>query len=428
MDEAPGPAVSPTKITAADIRGTLILLGFFVACILLAVWMAQPYQAANLRAFANPDDPTNVLVYAVLIGLFTFFILWIAKRGKKWVIRLVILGAVGMTILYGLYPILVLSPIPHAAWYGWDAVSLALAGLAALLAVVGLLRHPEWYVVDAVGLMVAAASAAIFGISLNVLLVVVLLVGLAVYDAIAVYRTKHMLSLADAVMELRLPVLLVIPKHLGYSFLREARKMKDASPADKPEREAMFMGLGDLVMPTILVVAALVFMPGMSTHPLSATVTTDAPSDSLLLDITTEGGRPVTTTYRLSSPDPASAGWAWTLDLDGDGKPEANGTGLPAQHEESLASPIRVAANASAAGTSAYATLTLDEGGAGPATLLFAHPPALGAALGTLLGYLVLMGYVLRGNPQAGLPLLNGGAILGFLVGLYAASGSFRFW
>ncbi|MCK5547471.1 MAG: hypothetical protein KAI64_00545, partial [Thermoplasmata archaeon] len=36
--------------------------------------------------------------------------------------------------------------------------------------------------------------------------------------------------------------------------------------------------------------------------------------------------------------------------------------------------------------------------------------------IGTLVGFSVLMFYVLKGNPQAGLPLLNTGAILGFVV------------
>ena len=38
----------------------------------------------------------------------------------------------------------------------------------------------------------------------------------------------------------------------------------------------------------------------------------------------------------------------------------------------------------------------------------------MGALLGSLVGYGVLMRLVLRGNPQAGLPLLNGGALLGY--------------
>src|SRR2546426_470239 len=41
---------------------------------------------------------------------------------------------------------------------------------------------------------------------------------------------------------------------------------------------------------------------------------------------------------------------------------------------------------------------------------------ALGTVIGSLAGFFVLMRYVLKGNPQAGLPLLNGGALLGFLA------------
>ena len=37
---------------------------------------------------------------------------------------------------------------------------------------------------------------------------------------------------------------------------------------------------------------------------------------------------------------------------------------------------------------------------------------AIGTMIGSLVGYCVLMTYVARGKPQAGLPLLNGGAIL----------------
>src|SRR5688572_20823823 len=282
---------------------------------LLAILFAQPFLDAGLQAFEDPDAVGNSLYYIVAILVFTFIILAIAKWGKAWLIRGIILGAVGLTIWYVVHPVLIQT-------LGWSTTAGYLTALAAAAgSVVALYRHPEWYVIDTVGILVAAGTAAIFGISLGIVPVIVLLAGLAVYDAIAVYRTKHMLSLADTVIELRLPVLLVIPKVWRYRFLEEQAKVKDAGPETKGEREAMFMGLGDLVMPTILVVSALQF---------------------------------------------AQPGW-------------------------------------------------------GPY-------PALGAAVGTLVGYAVLMGYVLKGRPQAGLPLLNGGSIVGFLSGVFMATGSLRFW
>ena len=302
-------------VTWAEYRATAVLLALFVANILLAILIAGPAKQANLQAFEDPERVGNSLWYIFLILAFTALILWIAKKGKKWLIRLIILAAVALTLVYVFYPLL-------ASWVGLPVgAAVGVAVILSAVATLALFKHPEWYVLDTVGLLVAAGASAIFGISLGIVPVIFLLVALAVYDAIAVYKTKHMLSLADSVIELRLPVLLVIPKVGHYSFRREALRLRDASAESKGEREAMFMGLGDLVMPTILVVSALQF---------------------------------------------ALPGW----------------------------------------GTA----------------------PALGAAVGTLVGLGVLMGFVLKGNPQAGLPLLNGGSIVGFLAGLWAATGSFVFW
>ena len=312
---ASGVAEPDLPVTWAEYRAAAVLAGAFVLTMLLALLFAEPFLAAELQAFEDPDDAGNVLYYVVAILAFTGIILAIAKWGKKWLIRGIILGAVGLTIWYVTFPVL-------NETLGWDPTTgYLVAAVAGAAAIVALYKHPEWYVIDTVGILVAAGTAAIFGISLGVVNVVLLLVALAVYDAIAVYKTKHMLSLADTVIDLRLPVLLVIPKVAGYRFRAESSKFKEAKPENKGEREAMFMGLGDLVMPTILVISALQF----------------------------------------SQP-------AWD--------------GLP----------------------------------------------ALGAAIGTLVGYAVLMGYVLKGRPQAGLPLLNGGSIVGFLTGLYAATGSIVFW
>ncbi len=43
-------------------------------------------------------------------------------------------------------------------------------------------------------------------------------------------------------------------------------------------------------------------------------------------------------------------------------------------------------------------------------------PVALSVLAGTLIGFLVLMTFVIKGKPQAGLPLLCSGAILGYVL------------
>jgi presenilin-like A22 family membrane protease len=51
---------------------------------------------------------------------------------------------------------------------------------------------------------------------------------------------------------------------------------------------------------------------------------------------------------------------------------------------------------------------------------------AIGAMAGALVGFAILMRFVMRGNPQAGLPLLNGGAIAGYLLSFAVTFGGLR--
>lgn len=302
------------QITKSDLVGTLALALCFVITMGLAVATAPTFSDAGLQAFEDPEDSTNSLAYIGLLLVFTAFLLYAAKRKWNKVIQGVILFAIGSTVFYVLPPLLILVGLS-------GPMAVAAGVLAGLASAVLLVKFPEWYVIDTIGILVAAGAASIMGISLGVTPVLLLLVGLAIYDAIAVYRTKHMLSLADSVMGLKLPVLLVIPKTLRYSFLdQEDDAFRNASEENKEDRDAFFMGLGDLVMPTILVVSAKVF------------------------------------------------GADWGI------------------------------------------------------------APVWGAAIGTLVGFFALMHFVVRGNPQAGLPLLNGGAIVGFFVGLFYATGTLAYW
>ena len=122
-----------------------------------------------------------------------------------------------------------------------------------------------------------------------------------------------MIDLADTVMDLKLPVLLVVPKVRHYSLIKETKSLKEKLKEGE-EREAFFMGLGDVVMPGILVAAIY--------HNIN--------------------------------------------------------NGLPI---------------------------------------------ALSVILGTLVGFVILMIFVMKGKPQAGLPCLCGGAILGYILSSYVLYG-----
>ncbi len=93
-----------------------------------------------------------------------------------------------------------------------------------------------------------------------------MLVALIAYDYIAVYKTKHMLTLAEGVTDLNLPILFVLPTKLNYSYIRNKAKIKELKEG---ERETFIMGLGDTVMPTILAVSANVFVAAPGIGPVN---------------------------------------------------------------------------------------------------------------------------------------------------------------
>ncbi|QSG02432.1 presenilin family intramembrane aspartyl protease PSH [Natranaeroarchaeum sulfidigenes] len=335
-----------TRLGAAVV-GTVAL---FVLVQLGALALVEPFQQAEYQAVEDPSDPANSALFFAVLLVATGVMLAVIKYEAEWLIRASVIGVSGMLTWYVLNAV-----VPGGAVAGVPLALLPI--LAALGVIVGLIYHPEWYVIDTAGVLMGAGAAGMFGISFGLLPAIAFLVVLAVYDAISVYKTKHMLTLADGVMGQKIPVLLVIPTSLSYSF-REAgagEEMTDdptadgrevdrdtsgtepdadapenetvtdgASGADNGVRDALFIGLGDAVMPTILVASAAFFIPAEV----------------------------------------------------------APGFDLPV-----------VAMNL----------------------------PALGAMVGTIVGLVILLRMVLEGRAHAGLPLLNGGAIAGYLLGALAS-------
>jgi presenilin-like A22 family membrane protease len=240
--------MSTEKKEKSGIVFPMVLMGgLFVVIHLLSILITKPFEATGLDVFENPNDPTNLIVFFGTMLVVTITILLIAKYWKKQFIQVIILGSIAYTSLFVFYPLLS---------YVFDStLNLIVSIIAAAILILALIKYPEWYILDITGIIVGVGAIGIFGISLSIFLVIILLTGLAIYDAISVYKTKHMIDLADAVMDLKLPVMLVVPKIRTYSLLKETKGIKEKIE-EKSEREAFFLGLGDIVMPGILVVSA----------------------------------------------------------------------------------------------------------------------------------------------------------------------------
>ncbi|OPY31505.1 MAG: Signal peptide peptidase [Methanomassiliicoccales archaeon PtaU1.Bin124] len=295
----------------------LAVFAIFFAVQMAALLLAPILYNLQFQAFQDPSSPVNPLLYVVLMVLMTGFMLLLLRYGGDWALRLLFLFAVFFTI-YAIF-------LPLLLTFTSDENLIELVPTAVALGLTFLLyKDPQWYTIDIVGFLVGVGAAAILGVSLGIIPALLLLSILAIYDAISVYKTKHMLALAEGATKLRLPILFVIPT--GRKF-----DMKELDDLDLKDREkdgsrgAMMMGVGDAVIPGILVVSAAVFL---------------SESGSVLI-------------YTV----PALITAAFTL-------------------------------------------------------------------AGAFVGFALLMRAVSSGRPQAGLPFLNGGAIVGFLLGHLLAYGN----
>jgi len=225
----------------------LLLLTVEIGSILLSL----PVQAAGITAFEDPTSVANPFIFIAILLVFTGFLLLLIKFDLKKVMSAVIGISIFLTFVY------IFAALVPAVLGNTDLATIVILILS-VMAMVLLYKFPEWYVIDSLGILIGAGVASIFGVSLDILPVVILLILLAVYDAISVYKTKHMITLAEGVIDLKTPILFVIPKRRGYSFIRDGiGKLEEGG-----ERAAFIIGMGDLIMPSILVVSANVFLKG----------------------------------------------------------------------------------------------------------------------------------------------------------------------
>ena len=204
---------------------------------LIAAFTVEPFKSEGMQAFKNPNDVMNIVQIFVIMIVFTLFILLAAKY-KESIVKYAILFIFFLTALS------VFSAFLYFVPYSFF-ISLAISIIMIYL----FIKYPEWYIIDSFGIIMAGGIAAIFAISLSIPLILLLLIVLAIYDAISVYKTKHMITLAKSITSSNLPLLMIFPKNRKFSYL-------EAKDIESDEKDAIYMGLGDAIIPTILVAHA----------------------------------------------------------------------------------------------------------------------------------------------------------------------------
>ena len=311
-----------------DMVPFFIMAAFLLIVQVGALWLSATEYMASQPPLEDPENIGYAAYYIVGLLIISALLVFLIRKKKKLIrfaIRLVIYISICMTLFY------FMIAITDKA-IGWSDYTIIFSILCALALTLLTYKYPEWYVIDIVGLMMAIGICALFGVSLSYMPIIILLIGLLIYDFISVYKTKHMITLAHGMMDLKLPILFVIPKKWNYSFIKDDfseeiesdnKILEEKEKSDlileaaegeeqKKKSDALFMGLGDAVFPTILVISSNHFL----------------------------------------------------------------------EHDGIIAIP------------------------------------SLYAMIGTWVGFAALMYLVSKGKPQAGLPFLNTGAIVGFVIGV----------
>lgn len=211
--------------------------GIFLLCQILSLVLAIHFIPQNLQLTIVDKNPNSVWNALFIVGYIIFFtiVLLVLKKLFKSGNFLFIFETLALFSGISLVFSVVVSPL--------------LANLSAIYLL--LLKYSfkketiytKWY--NNVLLAVAISSAAtVIGLSLGIIPVIVLLVLLAIYDLVAVFYTKHMVTLAD----------MIITKKVSLIFLLPSKK-----------REYK-LGGGDIVIPAV--VSTSLFMLLIKTQTL----------------------------------------------------------------------------------------------------------------------------------------------------------------
>ncbi|MDD5339934.1 MAG: presenilin family intramembrane aspartyl protease [Candidatus ainarchaeum sp.] len=213
------------------------LLGIFTGITILFDITKNPY-VTSLVVTGDAENPFNAL----------FFITYM------------LLGAVVMVLLIRLFRLhvmvfrvlefVMIATASSVVFYAFLRLAMGYAESTALGILMGLAfsaaKAFRPALKNSAAIMATAGVGVIFGISLGLFPVVLFLVLLSVYDYLSVFMTKHMVEMAD----------FVVQKDLAFTVTARA-----PPPAPGEREQRVDLGTGDMVAPIMLEVSALTFNP-----------------------------------------------------------------------------------------------------------------------------------------------------------------------
>ncbi|WP_297215763.1 presenilin family intramembrane aspartyl protease PSH [Thermoplasma sp.] len=229
-------------------KAELISMAIFVLSSLLAILLAVAIYNSEPSSYAH-RSPTYgigyVFIYIIAAFLFSFVIIYLGRKRRLRIFRVIYSIVVAYVIFY---VFLILLSIFLYNVYVIFAASIAIAMIFFYL----MLFRNEWYITDSAGFFLSVGISSIWGITFGVWAAVAFLVAFEIYDYIAVYKTKHMISLARYAVDSDLPMLFVLPENRGFS-------MRGLTFDNRGEGNVLMIGFGDIALPSIMVVSSAIY-------------------------------------------------------------------------------------------------------------------------------------------------------------------------
>lgn len=211
------------------------ILGIFVAVRLSKVLGVLAIKPQPISFF-------NLLIYFLIITLVSLAVLKISKKGGSIMLQVFFILAVfsGLDILFGTF-------------VGEPGATILAVGLIAFR-----FFKPTVLIHNLLIVGGLAGIGGMLGLTLFPRDVIILLIILAVYDVIAVYKTKHMVKMAEEMIKKRVILGIIVPeKVLGFkaSMIDVEHDKIPAGRISKPGERVKFMilGGGDLALPLLLI-------------------------------------------------------------------------------------------------------------------------------------------------------------------------------
>ncbi len=226
------------------------LLGLYVGTTMIDSKETPEFSDLNVSPTNEPDNPLNSLYFLFVVVMGAAFLIFLIKFYKG----VMLFKLLEATIIFVasnivLFTILFSFGVPY---YGL----LSLVG-ALFLAI---LKFYKPSVKNLVAVISSAGVGAIFGFSLALIPAILFVIGLSLYDYLAVFHTRHMVTMAKELGK----------RDLSFSVSVESSRKRRATPAEIKdikkkkgevkkfieERTHLELGTGDMAIPLMLAVSA----------------------------------------------------------------------------------------------------------------------------------------------------------------------------